>query len=47
MYSITNFGEAYLDFWARSLEQYQRNVDTFVRRYTGNRQQRASEKKSE
>jgi PadR family transcriptional regulator PadR len=47
VYSITNFGEAYLDFWARSLEQYQRNLDTFFRLYTGSRQQRAGEKKSE
>ncbi len=47
VYSITDAGEAYLDFWARSLEQYQRNVDTFFRLYTGSRQQRASEKKSE
>jgi poly-beta-hydroxybutyrate-responsive repressor len=47
VYSITNFGEVYLDFWARSLEQYQRNLDTFFRLYTGSRQQRAGEKKSE
>ena len=35
MYSITDAGEAYLDFWAKSLEQYQRNMDTFFRLYTG------------
>ena len=34
-YSITDAGEAYLDFWAKSLEQYQRNLDTFFRIYTG------------
>ena len=34
VYSITDAGEAYLDFWARSLEQYQRNMDTFLRLYT-------------
>jgi PadR family transcriptional regulator, regulatory protein PadR len=34
VYSITDAGEAYLDFWARSLEQYQRNIDTFLRLYT-------------
>jgi poly-beta-hydroxybutyrate-responsive repressor len=35
MYTITASGESYLDFWARSLEQYQRNMDTFFRLYTG------------
>jgi len=37
VYSITDAGNAYLDFWARSLEQYQRNMDTFFRLYTGGR----------
>jgi PadR family transcriptional regulator, regulatory protein PadR len=37
VYSITDAGNAYLDFWARSLEQYQRNMDTFFRLYTGSR----------
>jgi PadR family transcriptional regulator PadR len=40
MYSITEAGEAYLEFWAKSLEQYQRNIDTFLRLYTGERPQR-------
>jgi poly-beta-hydroxybutyrate-responsive repressor len=35
MYSITDAGEAYLEFWAKALEQYQRNMDTFFRLYTG------------
>jgi len=35
MYSITDAGEAYLEFWAKSLEQYQRNMDAFFRLYTG------------
>ncbi len=35
MYSITDAGEAYLEFWARSLEQYQKTMDTFFRLYTG------------
>ena len=35
MYSITDAGEAYLDFWAEALEQYRRNMDTFFRLYTG------------
>ena len=33
VYSITDAGEAYLDFWARSLEQYRRNMDTFFQIY--------------
>ncbi|MGH3087209.1 MAG: poly-beta-hydroxybutyrate-responsive repressor [Rubrobacteraceae bacterium] len=35
MYSITDAGKTYLDFWAKSLEQYQRTMDTFFRMYTG------------
>src|SRR5919206_1631161 len=35
MYSITDAGEAYLDFWAQALEQYRRNMDAFFRLYTG------------
>ena len=35
VYSITDTGEAYLEFWAKALEQYQRNVDTFFRLYIG------------
>jgi len=35
MYSITDAGRAYLDFWAKSLEQYQQMMDTFFRMYTG------------
>ncbi len=35
VYSITDAGEAYLDFWAKALEEYQRNMDTFFRLYTG------------
>ncbi len=34
VYSITDAGNAYLDLWARSLEQYQRTTDTFLRLYT-------------
>ncbi len=37
VYSITDAGNAYLDLWARSLEQYQRTTDTFLRLYTGGR----------
>ena len=35
VYSITDAGEAYLEFWAQALEQYQRNMDAFFRIYTG------------
>jgi len=35
VYSITDAGEAYLDFWAKSLEQYQRNMNAFFQLYTG------------
>ena len=35
VYSITDAGEAYLDFWAESLKQYQRTVDAFFRLYRG------------
>jgi poly-beta-hydroxybutyrate-responsive repressor len=33
MYSITDAGVAYLDLWMASLEQYQRNMDAFLRLY--------------
>ena len=46
VYSITDVGEAYLDFWAKALEQYQRNVDAFFGLYTGKPRQ-ASENKDE
>ena len=35
MYTITDAGRSYLDFWAQSLEQYQRTMDNFFRLYTG------------
>src|ERR687885_1272433 len=46
MYSITDAGEAYLQFWAKSLEQYRRNMDAFFRIYTGGprRRSRSEEK---
>ena len=46
MYSITDAGEAYLDFWAEALEQYRRNMDAFFRMYTG-RPPRTKEKKKD
>ena len=33
MYSITDYGEAYLDLWVRSLEQYQSTMDAFFQSY--------------
>ncbi len=35
VYSITEAGETYLKYWAESLDQYQRMMDTFFRLYTG------------
>ena len=34
VYSITEAGEAYLNLWAGSLEQYQRLMESFFRLYT-------------
>jgi len=35
VYSITEAGEAYLKFWAESLDQYQKMMDNFFQLYTG------------
>src|SRR6202158_1234230 len=35
MYSITDAGEAYLNYWADSLDQYQKMMNTFFHLYTG------------
>jgi PadR family transcriptional regulator PadR len=35
IYSITDAGETYLNYWANSLNQYQKMMDTFFRLYTG------------
>ncbi len=35
MYAITEAGEAYLGFWAKSLERHQKSMDNFFRLYTG------------
>jgi PadR family transcriptional regulator PadR len=35
VYSITDAGETYLNYWANSLNQYQKMMDTFFRLYTG------------
>ena len=47
MYSITDAGEAYLDFWVEGLDQYRRNLDLFFRLYTGRPLQAPEEKKDE
>jgi len=35
VYSITDAGETYLKYWADSLNQYQKMMDTFFQLYTG------------
>jgi len=35
VYSITDAGEAYLKYWANSLNQYQKMMNTFFQLYTG------------
>jgi len=45
VYSITEAGEAYLNYWAESLDQYQRMMNTFFRLYTGRPQ--SKEKKDQ
>ena len=47
MYSITEAGEAYLNFWAEALEQYRRNMDTFFHLYTGRPLRTEKEKEDE
>ena len=37
VYSITDAGEAYLDFWAEALKQHQHNMDAFFRLYSGSK----------
>ena len=44
VYSITDAGEAYLQFWAKSLEQYHRNNTASSQIYTGRPQRSAEEK---
>jgi PadR family transcriptional regulator, regulatory protein PadR len=35
VYSLTDAGEAYLEFWAKSLEKYRQKMDAFFRLYSG------------
>jgi PadR family transcriptional regulator PadR len=44
VYSVTQAGEAYLDWWVNSLKQYQQVMNTFFRLYTGGSRRRAEEK---
>jgi poly-beta-hydroxybutyrate-responsive repressor len=37
VYTITDAGEAYLQFWIDALEQYRRNMDAFFSLYTGSK----------
>jgi len=43
VYSITQAGEEYLNFWVQSLDQYQKMMDTFFRLYTGQSASRKNE----
>jgi PadR family transcriptional regulator PadR len=43
VYSITDAGVAYLEFWAEALEQYRRNMDAFFSLYTGTPQRKVQE----
>jgi PadR family transcriptional regulator PadR len=47
VYTITDAGEAYLDFWAEALEQYRRNMESFFRLYTGRPLRKDKEKGDE
>jgi PadR family transcriptional regulator PadR len=46
IYSITEAGEAYLEFWAKSLDQYQKMMNAFFNLYTAQpgQQKRENEK---
>ena len=47
VYSITDAGEAYLNYWTQSLDQYQRMMETFFRIYTGQPTSRGRHPESE
>jgi len=47
VYSITEAGEEYLKFWAQSLDQYQKMMDSFFRLYTGRSTSTETEKKDD
>src|SRR5919199_2248514 len=43
VYSLTQAGEAYLDWWANALTQYQQVMNTFFGLYTRGRRRRTNE----
>jgi PadR family transcriptional regulator PadR len=43
VYAITESGETYLKYWADSLNQYQKMMDTFFQLYTGRPTQKTRE----
>jgi poly-beta-hydroxybutyrate-responsive repressor len=47
IYSITDAGEAYLKFWAESLDYYQKMMNTFFNLYTAQPGQRTHENENE
>jgi len=44
VYSITDAGEAYLKYWADSLNQYQKLMNSFFQMYTGQPNRRQTDK---
>ena len=47
VYTITDAGEAYLQFWIDALEQYRRNMDAFFSLYTGTPPRKVREHKED
>ena len=47
VYTITDAGEAYLQFWIDALEQYRRNMDAFFSLYTGTPPRKVQEHKED
>ncbi len=47
MYTITDAGVAYLDLWAKSLEQYQRTIDAFFQAYSSSSSSRTRSRSQE
>jgi len=47
VYSITQAGEAYLKFWADSLDQYQKMMNTFFQLYSGTNRSRQKEQEDD
>ncbi len=47
VYSITAAGEAYLSFWAQSLNHYQKMMETFFQLYTGQPPQKKQQPEQE